>query len=84
MVSTRVVTAGSLGSGEPEFKRAVVVDLPKELFALDFDAAEVVLAVRIITLIEGRDVRTLFISNDCDCGLELPTLWVIITCPRER
>ena len=49
MVSTRVVFSGSAGSSEPPTHvEGVVVDLEEVGFSVDFEAAEVVLAVWVV------------------------------------
>ena len=76
IVRTRVVTAGSAGSGEPNLGRAVVVvDLPKAADAALVDRAEVVLAVGIVVVgegVEGADLReqraTLIDRHGFDAG----------------
>jgi hypothetical protein len=51
IVRTRLVTAGSAGSGRAPFELHVVaVDLPEDRLAGVLEAAEVVLAMRIVSL----------------------------------
>ena len=58
-MSTRIVFFGSDGFSDPYFKFTIIrIDLPKELPTQQFEAAEVMFAVRVVILrefIEGDD-----------------------------